>query len=231
MWTLKYVVPCWMAVTICAAVYAPEVDDVPDVAAVGGFQFRVELVHVVEVENDGAAAGVIRRDVDVVGRARRGKAAVVEVQDRLRVAGQHPQVGRTRGGADGRALRGEVRGIERAGGGGRRRVIVLREQVAGHDRVSRPARSAGRRAPIQQVADGDVARRARVPRCCAAPRNSSSARRRARATANAGGFGPGRSRLRTPVPGAVTHARRTRLTDSASSEIQSSAVLLAASQK
>ena len=86
----------------------------------------MELVHVVEVEHDGAAAGGVRREVDVVGRARRRQAGVVEMQDGLRVAGQHTQVGRTRRRADGGALRRHAGAVERPGGGDRRRVIVLR---------------------------------------------------------------------------------------------------------
>ena len=124
----------------------------------------MEFVHVVEVEDDRAAAGRVGRDVDVVRRARGRQAAVIEVEDGLRVAGKQAQVGRPGGAADGGALRREVRGVERADGGGGRRVVVLGQHVARHDAAGGAHdRGGGLARGIEQVADRKVARHAPVP--------------------------------------------------------------------
>ncbi len=208
-------------------------DDVPDVAAVGGLEFGMELVHVVEVEDDRAAAGGVRRDVDVVGRARGRKSAVVEVQNGLRVAGQQSQIGRTRGAARATSLRREVRDVKRAGGGGGRGDSRIRQaRNRAHTATTVPiagvvaAPVASCRKPTATLLDApapaDVVQHFVIV---------TSARRRERATANAGWSGWHPFHFLEAVPGAVTQARRTRLTGSESSEIQSSALLAAASQK
>ena len=170
-------------------------NDVPDVPAVSGLQLGVEFVHVVEVKDDGAATRLVtRRDMDVVGRARGGQPRVVEMQDGLGVAGEHPQVGRTRGTADGGTLRREVRGVKRADRGGGDGVAVLRQHIARHDAAGCTDNRGGRRSRgVQQVTDGQVARRGRCCRCCGAPHSNRFVRRRATARANAGWSGWNRS--------------------------------------
>ena len=103
------------------------------------------------------------RDVDVVGRARRREAAVVEVQDGLRVARLGAQVGRTRGAARSHALRREVGDIERAVVGRAGWVVVGRERIAReHAATGGPAAGRTRRGRlaggVEQPADRHVLR-------------------------------------------------------------------------